>query len=60
MSLGTQHDGHGGGVREDIGAVVSVAERVRGAIETVIEGKPDVLRISLTVLLAEGDRKSVV
>ncbi len=54
MSLGTQHDGHGGDVREDVGAVAIVADRVRDAIETVIEGKPDVLRITLTVLLAEG------
>lgn len=54
MSLGTQHDGHGGDVREDTGAVAIVADRVRDAIETVIEGKPDVLRIALTVLLAEG------
>ena len=35
-------------------AVAAVTDRVRGAIETVIEGKPDVLRIVLTVLLAEG------
>ncbi|MEU3016022.1 MULTISPECIES: MoxR family ATPase [unclassified Nocardiopsis] len=54
MSLGTQHDGHGGDVRGDVGAVVAVADRVRGAIETVIEGKPEVLRIALTVLFAEG------
>ena len=54
MSLGTQHDGHGGDVREDTDTVAAVADRVRGAIETVIEGKPDVLRIALTVLLAEG------
>lgn len=54
MSLGTQHDGHGGDVREDVDAVATVADRVRDAIETVIEGKPDVLRITLTVLLAEG------
>lgn len=54
MSLGTQHDGHGGDVQEDVDAVATVADRVRDAIETVIEGKPDVLRITLTVLLAEG------
>ncbi|GAA1468590.1 MoxR family ATPase [Nocardiopsis exhalans] len=54
MSLGTQHDGHGGDVRGDVNAVVAVADRVRGAIETVIEGKPEVLRIALTVMLAEG------
>ncbi|MFP5336237.1 MAG: AAA family ATPase [Actinomycetes bacterium] len=30
------------------------AELVRGAVESVIEGKPDVVRTALTVLLAEG------
>ncbi len=30
------------------------AARIRAAIETVIEGKPDVVRLVLTVLLAEG------
>ncbi|CAL9403119.1 hypothetical protein SUDANB121_01513 [Nocardiopsis dassonvillei] len=54
MSLGTHHGGHGGGVQADVGEVVAVADRIRGAIETVIEGKPEVLRIALTVLLAEG------
>ncbi|GHD15246.1 AAA family ATPase [Nocardiopsis kunsanensis] len=54
MSLGTQNDGQGGGVRGQVGEVVAVAERIRGAIGTVIEGKPDVLRLTLTVLLAEG------
>ncbi|GAA1443921.1 MULTISPECIES: AAA family ATPase [Nocardiopsis] len=54
MSLGTHHGGRGGGVQEDVGEIVAVADRVRGAIETVIEGKPEVLRIALTVLLAEG------
>ncbi|WP_116245149.1 MoxR family ATPase [Nocardiopsis sp. FIRDI 009] len=54
MSLGTHHGGQGGGVRTDVGEIVAVADRVRGAIETVIEGKPEVLRIALTVLLAEG------
>jgi MoxR-like ATPase len=28
--------------------------RIRDAVETVIEGKPDVVRLALTVLLAEG------
>ncbi|WP_017612946.1 AAA family ATPase [Nocardiopsis salina] len=54
MSLGTQHDGQGGGVRAEVGGVVTAAGRIRSAIETVIEGKPDVLRLTLTVLLAEG------
>jgi len=30
------------------------ADQVRAAIETVVEGKPDVVRTALTVLLAEG------
>ncbi|MEC3892189.1 MULTISPECIES: AAA family ATPase [Nocardiopsis] len=54
MSLDTRHDEHEGGLREDLGAVSAVADRIREAIETVIEGKPDVLRVLLTVLLAEG------
>ncbi|MFY7066817.1 AAA family ATPase [Nocardiopsis changdeensis] len=52
MSLGTHHGG--GGVQADVEEVVAVADRIRGAIETVIEGKPEVLRIALTVLLSEG------
>ncbi len=54
MSLGTHHGGRGGDVQGDVGEVVAVAGRVRTAIETVIEGKPEVLRLALTVLLAEG------
>ncbi|MFD0384211.1 AAA family ATPase [Streptomyces stramineus] len=34
--------------------LTTTAERVRGAVESVIEGKPEVVRLSLTVLLAEG------
>nr|WP_312862702.1 MoxR family ATPase [Streptomonospora salina] len=33
---------------------MTAAERIREAVESVIEGKPDVVRIALTVLLAEG------
>ncbi|MCU0266149.1 MAG: MoxR family ATPase [Actinomycetia bacterium] len=36
---------------EDLGAS---ADRIRGAVESVITGKPDVVRLALTVLLAEG------
>ncbi|WP_046472061.1 AAA family ATPase [Allosalinactinospora lopnorensis] len=54
MSLGTRYNGQGGASPEDTGAVIAVAERVGRAIETVIEGKPDVVRIALTVLIAEG------
>ncbi|MFI9718724.1 AAA family ATPase [Streptomyces sp. NPDC052396] len=34
--------------------LTATAERVRAAVETVIEGKPEVVRLTLTVLLAEG------
>ncbi|PZG37343.1 ATPase [Spongiactinospora gelatinilytica] len=34
--------------------LVSTAHRIRHAIESVIEGKADVVRLTLTVLLAEG------
>ncbi|MGK4583759.1 AAA family ATPase [Kitasatospora sp. HPMI-4] len=32
----------------------AVAERVRASVESVIDGKPEAVRIALTVLLAEG------
>ncbi|MEV8093572.1 MoxR family ATPase [Streptomyces sp. TLI_235] len=32
----------------------AVAERIRASVESVIEGKPEAVRIALTVLLAEG------
>ncbi|GLV49797.1 hypothetical protein TBS_03780 [Thermobispora bispora] len=35
-------------------ALVDTAQRIRRAIESVIEGKGDVVRLTLTVLLAEG------
>nr|WP_235000688.1 MoxR family ATPase [Marinactinospora thermotolerans] len=38
----------------DVGAVLDTADRIRTAVETVIEGKTEVVRIALTVLLAEG------
>ena len=38
----------------DLNALGMSAARIRGAVETVIEGKPDVVRLALTVLLAEG------
>jgi MoxR-like ATPase len=41
---------HGMGVAE-LGAV---AERVRASVESVLEGKPEAVRLALTVLLAEG------
>ena len=44
--------GHGSGRTLD--ELVRVAHRVSGAVESVIEGKPDAVRLALTVLLAEG------
>ncbi len=41
----------GPGLAELAGA----ADRVRRAVETVIEGKPEAVRLALTVLLAEGN-----
>ncbi|MBD8869208.1 MoxR family ATPase [Nocardioides sp. MJB4] len=38
----------------DVDAVARVAARVRDSIDTVIEGKPDVVTTAVTVLLAEG------
>jgi MoxR-like ATPase len=38
----------------DLEHLAKVADRIRGSVETVIEGKPDVVRLSLSVLLAEG------
>ncbi|MFJ5231656.1 AAA family ATPase [Kitasatospora sp. NPDC088391] len=34
--------------------LAAVVDRVRGSVESVIEGKPEAVRIALTVLLAEG------
>lgn len=40
--------------RASLTDLTAVVERVRGSVEGVIEGKPEVVRLSLTVLLAEG------
>ncbi|HET9498884.1 MAG TPA: MoxR family ATPase [Marmoricola sp.] len=50
---------HGGGEwsevgQQDLDTLRSVIDRVRAAIETVIEGKPEVARTAMVVLLAEG------
>ena len=34
--------------------LVGIARQISAAVETVIEGKPDAIRLALTVLLAEG------
>ncbi|OEJ96622.1 AAA family ATPase [Streptomyces thermolilacinus] len=40
--------------RASLTDLTTTAERVRRSVEGVIEGKPEVVRLSLTVLLAEG------
>src|SRR5437868_12611147 len=41
-------------VPDQLEELVSTAHRIRQAIESVIEGKSDAVRLTLTVLLAEG------
>ena len=55
--MGTDTDrglDHVGAQPADLQTLAQVAERVSGAVEHVIEGKPQVVRMALTVLLAEG------
>ncbi|MEU4152346.1 AAA family ATPase [Streptomyces sp. NPDC026659] len=40
--------------RASLSDLTATVERVRRSVEDVIEGKPEVVRLSLTVLLAEG------
>jgi MoxR-like ATPase len=40
--------------RTSLTDLTSTADRVRRSVENVIEGKPEVVRLALTVLLAEG------
>ncbi|MFI1091327.1 AAA family ATPase [Streptomyces sp. NPDC020917] len=40
--------------RASLSDLTATADRVRRSVENVIEGKPEVVRIALTVLLAEG------
>ncbi|MFG2191156.1 AAA family ATPase [Streptomyces sp. NPDC048639] len=40
--------------RASLTDLTTTAERIRRSVENVIEGKPEVVRLSLTVLLAEG------
>ena len=44
----------GAGAERTLDDLVRVAHRIGEAIESVIEGKPDAVRLALTVLLAEG------
>ncbi len=52
VTHGVEYDGATGSA--DLDALARVAGRIRAGIETVIEGKPDVARTALVVLLAEG------
>ncbi|ACU70572.1 ATPase associated with various cellular activities AAA_3 [Catenulispora acidiphila DSM 44928] len=38
----------------DLERVAAVTSRIRAAVETVIEGKPEVVKLAVTVLVAEG------
>jgi MoxR-like ATPase len=40
--------------RASLGDLTSTAEEVRRSVESVIEGKPEAVRLALTVMLAEG------
>ena len=42
------------GPEPGLAELADTANRIQAAIETVIEGKPDVIRLAITVLLAEG------
>ena len=51
---GTSATGHPPTTAADLDALRSVTDRVRANIERVIEGKPEVARAAVVVLLAEG------
>jgi MoxR-like ATPase len=40
--------------RGNLSDLTATVERIQNAVEQVIEGKPEAVRLSLTVLLAEG------
>ncbi|MDA8436544.1 MAG: MoxR family ATPase [Actinomycetales bacterium] len=50
----TKPTGAGPSDPTDVSDLVQTAARIRASVETVIEGKADVVRTALTVLLAEG------
>ncbi|KQV16882.1 MULTISPECIES: MoxR family ATPase [unclassified Kitasatospora] len=50
----TTYNGQTGAGSSSLHELGAVAERVRASVESVIEGKPEAVRIALTVLLAEG------
>jgi MoxR-like ATPase len=43
-----------GDIGRGLDGLAQISSKILGAIESVIEGKPDVVRLALTVLLAEG------
>ena len=51
---GSEHSPFERGVTTDLDMLARVTGRIRGSIEKVIEGKPEVATLSLVVLLAEG------
>jgi MoxR-like ATPase len=52
--IGTTATGPAGGTTADLESLRTVTDRVRANIERVIEGKPEVARAAVVVLLAEG------
>jgi MoxR-like ATPase len=46
--------GPGSAEPADLQSLAAVAARVQAGVESVIEGKPEVVRVALTVLLAQG------
>ncbi len=54
MARRTTRTAAGRGAAHDLDDFVARFEAIHGNIETVIEGKPDVVRLALVVLLAEG------
>jgi MoxR-like ATPase len=44
----------GAGYGRGLAGVAGVAGKIRAAVESVIEGKPEAVRLALTVMLAEG------
>jgi MoxR-like ATPase len=46
--------GAGNGETSEFATLAKVAAGIRECVETVIEGKPDVVKLTLTVMLAEG------
>lgn len=52
--MGTSTGSSNGAATADIASVQEAAAKIAAAVETVIDGKPEVVRTALIVLLAEG------